>query len=676
MADNTKDYNVNINYKVNGKKDLQDMGDESEKAAGKAKSLKAQIREVTQEIQKLEQSGKGSGKELKALRDKLDDLNDAADRAKFKSGQFEDKLASLPGPLGKVGGGLKTVGDSFATFGKTLTISLGVIGLLVAAFLGIKEALGKTKEGTQALAAVTSALNKVMAPLFAILEKVGTAILPIVTKGFEALGTVMSKVAKFFGVSDAKITEVTASLEENNEAANKLAEAEKERVKKAEEAAAKAEEARKKRFADRIAMMQAIDKLDEAELAKQKANALATADTEQEKLDIEREFAKKSYELKKKDILDLRANYKEGTKEYIDYTTQLKTLEGNYTTETAGFRQKQRDLDKEATKKRYDDDIKALELKNAQGLLTESEYQKALYDTAVKYGQDVQNALIKYEQYKTELKKKNAEEARTLLISELQDQINAIDAANAKIEGDYQQDQERLLQKKELLKAQRDEELKAVENDAVKRNEIIKKYAKEEQDVDKALTESKKAEYQARIVAQNEFLGAVAGVFGQLSSLFGQGTAASKAAALAEIAIQTGVGFANGLRIAQESSKATGPAAAFAFPIFYATQIAAVLAAVGKAKSILSQVTPGSSSTNVSTTGGGAPSTPPPTFNSKSSIPQVQFGALGVGTSSGTQIAQSLGLATNKPVQAYVVSQQISSQQAFDRRTNVAATMN
>ena len=75
-----------------------------------------------------------------------------------------------------------------------------------------------------------------------------------------------------------------------------------------------------------------------------------------------------------------------------------------------------------------------------------------------------------------------------------------------------------------------------------------------------------------------------------LQQLSGQGTAVAKTAALAQIAIDTGRGFASGLTIAQEGSKALGPAAPFAFPIFYATQIAAVLGAVGKAKNILSQV--------------------------------------------------------------------------------------
>lgn len=77
---------------------------------------------------------------------------------------------------------------------------------------------------------------------------------------------------------------------------------------------------------------------------------------------------------------------------------------------------------------------------------------------------------------------------------------------------------------------------------------------------------------------------------GLLQQLSGQGTAIAKTAALAQIAIDTGRGFASGLTIAQQGAKAAGPAAPFAFPIFYATQIAAVLGAVSKAKSILSQV--------------------------------------------------------------------------------------
>jgi hypothetical protein len=75
-----------------------------------------------------------------------------------------------------------------------------------------------------------------------------------------------------------------------------------------------------------------------------------------------------------------------------------------------------------------------------------------------------------------------------------------------------------------------------------------------------------------------------------LSELVGRQTALGKVLAIAEIAIGTARGFINGLVIAQQSAKATGPGAAIAFPLFYATQVAAVLQAAAKAKAVLSPV--------------------------------------------------------------------------------------
>jgi hypothetical protein len=51
-------------------------------------------------------------------------------------------------------------------------------------------------------------------------------------------------------------------------------------------------------------------------------------------------------------------------------------------------------------------------------------------------------------------------------------------------------------------------------------------------------------------------------------------------------------------------------------------------------------------------------------------IPQINTGG---GQNPSSQIAQTIG-AAQRPVKAYVVSQDVSSTQAFDRRTNSAAT--
>lgn len=87
--------------------------------------------------------------------------------------------------------------------------------------------------------------------------------------------------------------------------------------------------------------------------------------------------------------------------------------------------------------------------------------------------------------------------------------------------------------------------------------------------------------------AKLEIANSIGNIFGALSGLFEKNIAAQKAFAIAELAINTATAYMQGLDIAQKSAKATGPGAAFAFPLFYASQVGAILNAVGKAKSIL-----------------------------------------------------------------------------------------
>lgn len=147
--------------------------------------------------------------------------------------------------------------------------------------------------------------------------------------------------------------------------------------------------------------------------------------------------------------------------------------------------------------------------------------------------------------------------------------------------------------------------------------EIAQKSAADQKAVDDALFASKAA------LASN-----VANVIGQLAGLAREGTATQKALALTEIAINTAVGFVNGLRIAQQSAAATGPGAAFVFPIFYAQQIGAVLAAAKQAKSILG------SGASVS-----APSIPSGSGSSatSASVPQGSLGDNGTTNTSSLQ---------------------------------------
>lgn len=98
---------------------------------------------------------------------------------------------------------------------------------------------------------------------------------------------------------------------------------------------------------------------------------------------------------------------------------------------------------------------------------------------------------------------------------------------------------------------------------------------------------NKKSAEEAKIDVQEKILQATYDSLAALQGILKEGSDAAKAAALLDIAIKTGVGFAQGLDIAQKGAAGTGPAAPYAFPVFYAQQVAAVLGAVSRAKAIL-----------------------------------------------------------------------------------------
>ena len=174
----------------------------------------------------------------------------------------------------------------------------------------------------------------------------------------------------------------------------------------------------------------------------------------------------------------------------------------------------------------------------------------------------------------------------------------------------------------------------------------------------------------ARIAGQVGFANAVGGAIGAVGDLFEEGTAAAKTAALAEIAIGTGVGFIQALDIAQKSAKATGPGAAFAFPIFYATQIAAVLSAAGQAKKILQTTKGGGGSAGASVTA--------PTIPGAPAYDPTQALSAATGSQTGDNqitLGQQQGSSGATIVKAYVVSSDMTKQQEADKKINDLARL-
>jgi len=179
--------------------------------------------------------------------------------------------------------------------------------------------------------------------------------------------------------------------------------------------------------------------------------------------------------------------------------------------------------------------------------------------------------------------------------------------------------------------------------------------------------ETTKATEQAKLGAQLEFAAAAGNAVGALAGLFEEGSNAAKAAALVDIAVGTGVGFIRALSIAQETAQATGPAAAFAFPIFYASQIAAVLGAASRAKAILSSGGSGG--------GGGsrppnppAPSVPSVTTSQGTYTPLLPEGTTGTGTGGQTSTGEMRG--GERVVKTYVLAGDVTDAQQAEAQIN------
>jgi hypothetical protein len=204
-----------------------------------------------------------------------------------------------------------------------------------------------------------------------------------------------------------------------------------------------------------------------------------------------------------------------------------------------------------------------------------------------------------------------------------------------------------------------DKEQKAL--DEAFKNKLITE--KEYNDRSRVLTDQRISYQDAELQAKLQYANAVGSIFGQLAGLFEQGTAAAKVAALAEIAIGTGTGFINALDIAQKGAKAGGPAAPFVFPIFYATQIAAVLGAATRAKSILSSVKGGGSA-------GGNVSAP--NIGTVAPISPAALQPIPSLTRLDQQSINQLGSAANR---AYVVESDVTNSQERVTRINRAARL-
>jgi len=179
----------------------------------------------------------------------------------------------------------------------------------------------------------------------------------------------------------------------------------------------------------------------------------------------------------------------------------------------------------------------------------------------------------------------------------------------------------------------------------------------------KKLTDAEKVESEKRKqIAEAERalkIGLAKSIIGSLSQLAGEGTKAAKAAAMAQVLIDTASGITSAIAGATAAAAAAGPAAPIVTPILIGQLVGQVLAGVATAKGILKKV-PG----------------PDESGTDNVNIPAGSTGGFsGFGGLTPNIDAITPPGTTTPPVQAFVVENDISDAQALQEELDIQATL-
>lgn len=535
---------------------FQQTKDTINETEGKFKSLRLQIRQATIAFQEAEEKGDMEG--MKKAKKNLDDLGDQLEITTLKAMKFEDALATMPGVAGLVGQSIQGVDKAF----KVLVANpiLAIVTAVVGAFMFLKEALGKTSEGQAALNKVQQAFSKILGPILALIN---TVAIPI----FETLAMIIEKVAGAFaffaeklGVSKESIAKATKDIDEvGKEAAENetkrlekaAADAEKEAARKqaAKDKAIKDAEDEKKRQQD---LIKSNEDLEQSVMELLRAKIKASMDPI-EAIKQEQKVKDEDYEREKARIEKLKKVKGTTAEEQKQLTIELNNLETTYLNDKTARDQKIVEENKKKVKELMDDEIGALNLKKAKGELTEEQYQKSLYEIQKKYTTDkkeLNDIEISNEQFKTNQKKAIEDDERSRQLTKLQNEMNDLDKKNELLEFDFQQDLERLAEKRIKLDEAEKLELAAVENNEIERNKIKQKYADQRKAIDQQEVNTVKAAEEAKYQIKLTYLQAAQAFGSLLQSIAGEnkklaiaGLLIEKASALAIIAISAKKNF-------------------------------------------------------------------------------------------------------------------------------------
>jgi len=606
-------------------------------------NLEGSIAELKELKKQLKQTAAGS-EEFKKLYNQIDDLEDKIKGAKGASADWVDTLESAGGPLGALGGAINKAKVATQSFGAAFK-AIG-IGLLVAAVAGLVGAFTATEGSMKKLEPIMTAFEKILGGIFEAIQplldafiELATKALPYITDGIKifygslvALFTLLKeagvgagKILKgIFTLDTDSISEgfeqIKGSIGKTVDAFNKstddfdkgYAKQTKSQKKNAEDAKAIADKA----LQEKLKRLEAEDKLDDAKLNKLKAEALALAFSEEQKLAVEQTFYEKSYQLKLKDIEDKQKLYNKESLEFKALEAEKINLQAENLTKTKEFNEKG-----DAIRKENGDKIVDFEVQLAKRLQELDDEKKAKKILELEDQTRLDEARLKV-----------LEENSTLYFDaqrKLEDDLYAEKIAKAK--GNAKQ--------LEAIELEHKANLKNIDD----------------------------AEYQAKKDLQLQIVSLYGGFGRALQELAGK----NKGLAIAGLIIEQAAGVA---AIIINTQKAAAKAGYFT-PLGIATLIAgaaSVVTAVIATKKGIDQI----NSTQVPGGGGGGASASAPAIPSYGGAPTAAIPTINAsgGANPATQISQTIQNANQVPIRAFVVSGDITSQQQLDRRTNRGAT--
>jgi hypothetical protein len=439
---------------------------------------------------------------------------------------------------------------------------------------------------------------------------------------------------------------------------------------------------------EKIKLLEAEDKLDEAKLNKLKAEALQLEQTEQGKLDVEKKFAKLSYDARIKDIEDKQKLYDKDSIEYKNLQTEKIAAEGEYITKTTEFAENQKKIDEDALKSKEDFAEKEKQLQIAT---IKDATDRAIAERQSKYDKDLADLEKDKEFIKKSEEEKNV--IRKNLLTASENDINKIKVEaqlkQAAIEkGDYDARYARLAAGAQFdLELQRSLlEQKKTADDEYYASQLANENLTAEQIRelnDRKLsdqifyTEKSNQIERDRIAVKQKALDDIISIVGAESDIGRAALIAKQILAAKELILEVTRTITFSAQAAARSTVAVAEGVAQTAKVGFPQNIPLLIGYAAQAVGIIMAIKSAVNSAKASATGNGSNmpsiSAPPaPTYGGTPTIATPQIQTTG-GMNPTTQLGQTI-TGAQRPIKAYVVSGEISSQQALDRRTSRAAT--